>query len=54
MMSRSTRVYRVLLLAYPREFRREYGSPRMEQPFGDLYREAYERGGRRRIALLWA
>lgn len=52
-MSRSESVYRVLLLAYPREFRREYGS-RMEQTFGDLYREAYERGGRRRIALLWA
>ena len=51
-MSRSERVYRVLL-AYPREFRCEYGS-RMEQAFGDLYREAYERGGRRRIALLWA
>src|SRR5215210_7210758 len=51
-MSRSERVYRVLL-AYPREFRREYG-PRMEQAFGDLYREAYERGGRRGIALLWA
>ena len=52
-MSRSKRVYRVLLLAYPREFRREYGS-RMEQAFGDLYREAYERGGRRGITLLWA
>src|SRR5215210_7912925 len=51
-MSRSERVYRVLL-AYPREFRREYG-PRMEQAFGDLYRDAYERGGRRGIAMLWA
>jgi len=38
-MSRSERVYRVLLLAYPRKFRREYG-PQMEQAFGDLYREA--------------
>ena len=52
-MSRSKRVYRVLLLAYPRELGREYGS-RMEQAFGDLYREEYERGGRRGIALLWA
>jgi hypothetical protein len=52
-MSRSERVYRVLLKVFPGEFRREYG-PRMEQVFGDLYREAYERGGRRGIALLWA
>lgn len=34
----SERVYRVLLLAYPKEFRREYGA-RMEQAFRDLYRE---------------
>lgn len=52
-MSRSERVYRMLLLAYPRGFRREYGS-QMEQAFGDLYREACERGGRRGIVLLWA
>ena len=51
-MSRSERVYRALLLAYPREFRREYG-PQMEQAFGDLYREARERGGRSGIAHLW-
>jgi hypothetical protein len=42
----------MLLLAYPRDFRREYGL-QMEQAFGDLYREAYERGGRSTIALLW-
>jgi len=35
------------------DFRREYG-PQMEQAFRELYREAYERGGRRGIALLWA
>ncbi len=52
-MSRSERVYRMLLLAYPRDFRREYGA-QMEQAFGDLYREACERGGRSTIALLWA
>jgi FtsH-binding integral membrane protein len=52
-MSRSERVYRVLLQVCPGDFRREYG-PRMEQAFGDLYREAYERGGRRGIALLWS
>lgn len=51
-MSRSERVYRVLLKVYPVEFRREYG-PQMEQAFGDLYREAYERGRRRGIAVLW-
>jgi hypothetical protein len=52
-MSRSQRVYRALLKLCPGDFRREYG-PQMEQVFGDLYRESYERGGRRGIALLWA
>src|SRR5215203_995816 len=52
-MSRSERVYRALLKVCPGHFRREYG-PQMEQVFGDQYREAYERGGRRWIALLWA
>ena len=51
-MSRSERAYRALLLAYPEEFRREYG-PQMEQAFGDLYKEARERGGRSGIARLW-
>ena len=51
-MSRSQRIYRALLKAYPVVFRREYG-PQMEQVFADLYREAYERGGRHGIALLW-
>ena len=49
-MSRSERVYRLLLLAYPDEFRREYGE-QMEQAFGDLYRvKRSENGG---IARLW-
>ena len=52
-MSRSERIYRALLKAYPEDFRREYGV-QMEQVFGDLYREARERGGRRAIALMWA
>jgi hypothetical protein len=52
-MSRSQRIYRALLRVYPGEFRREYG-PQLEQVFGDLYREARERGGRRGIVLLWA
>ena len=41
-----------MLLAYPRDFRDEYG-PQMEQGFGDLYREARERGGRGGIAQMW-
>ena len=36
--SRSERIYEALLLAYPEEFRREYGA-HMAQAFGDLYRE---------------
>lgn len=39
----SLRFYRVLLLAYPREFRREYG-PHLEQVFRDLCRDEIERG----------
>jgi hypothetical protein len=49
----SVRLYGLLLRAYPADFGRDYG-PQMEQVFGDLYREARERGGRRAIALLWA
>ena len=49
----SVRLYGMLLEVYPAEFRREYGS-QMEQVFGDLYREARERGGRSGIAHLWA
>src|SRR5215218_7917239 len=49
----SVRFYGVLLKVYPDEFRREYGL-QMEQAFGDPYKEACERGGRRGIALLWA
>ena len=49
----SVRFYGVLLKVYPEEFRREYGL-QMEQAFGDQYKEACERGGRRGIALLWA
>ena len=44
-MSRSERIYRALLMAYPAEFRREYGE-QMEQAFGDLYREAANEAGR--------
>ena len=51
-MSRCERVYGMLLLAYPKEFRRDYG-PQMEQAFGDLYRVARDRGGKGVIASLW-
>jgi hypothetical protein len=51
-MSRSERVYRVLLKAYPKQFRREYG-PQMEQAFRELYREQRERCGKGGIFILW-
>ncbi len=50
MMSRSGRVYSILLLAYPREFRRRYRGE-MEQLFLDLYRE--RRGSRSGLVMLW-
>ena len=45
--SRSERIYGALLLAYPREFRRDCGAE-MVQAFGDLCREEKRRGGTRR------
>lgn len=48
--SLSGRIYRALLLAYPRDFRDEYGA-QMEQAFLDLYRK--EGRGNGRIARLW-
>lgn len=50
--SLSERFYRVLLIAYPEEHRREYG-PQMEQAFRDLRREALRRGGGIGLARLW-
>ncbi len=46
----STRVYRALLAAYPREFRREYGDL-MVQFFTDRMR--YDGGGLRGLILWW-
>jgi hypothetical protein len=46
----SERVYRALLVAYPREFRREYGA-QMLQVFRDLCRE--ELGRKRGLVRLW-
>jgi hypothetical protein len=50
--TRSERVYEALLLAYPKEHRREYGSL-MAQTFGDLCREQQRRAGLFGLALLW-
>ena len=49
-MPRSERVYSLLLLTYPREFRRRYRGE-MEQLFRDLYRE--RRGSRSGLISLW-
>ena len=48
----SGRVYEILLLAYPKEFRREYG-PQMAQVFRDLCREERRQGGAFGLAGLW-
>ena len=48
----SERIYRVLLVAYPEEFRREYG-PHMVQAFGDLYREERRRSKKGWLVRLW-
>lgn len=50
--SLSERLYQALLVAYPREFRRQY-SEQLVQAFGDLYREELEFRGRRGLLLLW-
>jgi hypothetical protein len=52
-MSRSERVYRVLLLAYPREFRRDCGTE-MVQAFGGLCTEEMRRGGALGLVRVWA
>jgi hypothetical protein len=49
-MSRSGLVYSILLLAYPREFRRRYGGE-MEQLFRDLQMD--RRGSWSGLVLLW-
>ncbi|HEX2741005.1 MAG TPA: hypothetical protein VHM69_11205 [Rubrobacter sp.] len=52
MMSRSERVYWLLLLAYPREFRRDCGVE-MAQVFGDLCREEKRRSGAFGLMRAW-
>jgi hypothetical protein len=51
-MARSGRIYRLLLLAYPREFRRRFGGE-MVQAFGDSCREARRRGGATGLVMVW-
>lgn len=51
-MSRSERVYRMLLQAYPREFRRDCGAG-MVQAFGDLCREEKRRRGVQGFVMVW-
>ncbi len=50
--TRSERVYRTLLKAYPRGFREEYG-PHMVQAFEDLCRAGYERAGTAGLIVVW-
>jgi len=49
----SGRVYEVLLVAYPKEFRSEY-RPQMVQAFRDLCREELGRGSKAGSVKLWA
>lgn len=49
----SARIYRLLLRAYPRELRDEYGDE-MVRCFRDLSREELENGGGVGLAALWA
>ncbi|MDQ5852090.1 MAG: sugar transferase [Chloroflexota bacterium] len=51
-LSVSERVYRLLLVAYPAEFRRIYG-PHMAQVFRDCCREAHARRSTRGVIELW-
>lgn len=48
----SERIYRRLLLAYPKQFRDAYG-PHMAQVFRDLYREEVGRGRTAGLVRLW-
>jgi hypothetical protein len=52
LMPHSGRIYRLLLLAYPREFRRQFGGE-MVQAFGDSCREARRRGGVTGLVMVW-
>jgi hypothetical protein len=51
-MLRSQKFFRLILLAYPREFRREFG-PDMAQVFRDCYRAEEKNGGPFGVWRLW-
>lgn len=51
-MLRGQRFFRIILLAYPREFRHEFG-PDMVQVFRDCYRAAERTGGPLGVWRLW-
>jgi len=51
-LARHQRIYRILLLAYPKAFRQVYGAD-MLQVFGDRLREERARSGRRASARVW-
>lgn len=51
-LSGHQRLYRTLLLAYPRAFRQVYGAD-MVQVFGDRLRDERERSGRRASVRVW-
>jgi len=51
-MTFSQRLFQIMLVAYPPEFRREYG-PHMAQVFRDCYRAEIRTGGALRAARLW-
>ena len=48
----SERLYRTLLVAYPKEFRRQY-SEQLVQAFGDFYREELAQRGKKGLFVLW-
>jgi hypothetical protein len=52
LLSLSERVYRMLLIAYPAAYRREYGAL-MVQVFRDMCRDSYRQGGAAAVALWW-
>lgn len=52
-LARHQRIYRKLLLAYPRAFRQVYGAD-MVQVFGDRLRDEQARTGRRAGLRIWA
>ena len=51
-LSASVRIYRALLVAYPKTFRENYGT-HMVQVFRDSFREAYQHNGTPGVMDLW-